>query len=113
MKTATKNDSAKRAAAAVPLFTEGPKSLSKRAREEMDLWVSTLSYKDRGKLKMHRSPWGRHGGSIALGLRHGKTARKNQKLKRERQSRFKAEKANYEALRSLPAKIETRTTPSD
>jgi hypothetical protein len=44
----------------------------------MELWFNTLSYRDRGKLKMHRSRWGRHGGTIALGLRHGKTARREQ-----------------------------------
>jgi hypothetical protein len=81
----------------------------------MDLWFSTLSYRDRGKLKMDRSPWGRHGGSIiALGPRHGKTARKNKKLKREREARFKGEKAAFEARRDLPAKIVDRSliTPS-
>jgi hypothetical protein len=86
---------------------EQPKSLSERAEEEMDLWFSTLSYRDRGKLKMHRSLWGRHGGSvIALGLRHGKTARRREKHKREHEARFEAEQAAYEARRTLPAPIE-------
>ena len=81
--------------------------LQERAKEKMDLWFPTLSYKDRGKLKMDRSPWGRHGGSIiALGTRQGKTARKNKKSKREREARFKAEKAAYEARLDLPAPIE-------
>jgi hypothetical protein len=67
-----------------PLSTEQPKTLSERANDAMDLWFSTLSYKERGKPKMLRSHWGRHGGTIALGVRHGKTARRHQKLKRER-----------------------------
>jgi hypothetical protein len=87
--------------------TEQPKSLPERANEEIAYWYSTLSYRDRGKLNMHRSAWGRHGGStIALGLRHGKTARSLKKLKREREARFKAEQAAYEARRILPAPIE-------
>lgn len=50
--------------------------LRKRAREEMDRWFSTLSY------KIDRSPWGRDGGNtVTVGLRHGKTARRNKKLK--------------------------------
>jgi hypothetical protein len=84
-----------------------PKRLHERAKEEMDNWYSSLSYRDRGKLNMRRSPWGRHGGStIALGLRHGKTARRNKKLKREREGRFKAEQAAYDARRALQAPIE-------
>ena len=77
----------------------------------MDLWFRTLSYRDRGKLKMYRRPWARHGGNIiAAGLRQGKTARRNKKLKREREARFKAEKAAYEARRDLPAPIDTNTS---
>jgi hypothetical protein len=104
-KAATKNDSTKPTDAAVqPLSISG--SLAERAREEMDLWVRTLSYKDRGKLKMPRSPWGRRGGSIvAVGLRQGKTTRRNRKLKRHREARFKAEQAAYEVRRTLPALI--------
>jgi hypothetical protein len=76
----------------------------------MDLWFSRLSYRDRGKLKMDRSLWGRNGGSmIRLGLRHGKTARRNKKLKREREARFSAENAAYEARRTLQAPIEVET----
>src|SRR5512146_2300680 len=76
--------------------------LPKRAREEMDRWFSTLSYKDRAKLKIDRSPWGRDGGNtVTVGLRHGKTARRNKKLKREREARFSAERAAYEVRRSL------------
>ena len=72
----------------------------------MDLWVSTLSYKDRGKLKMPRSSWGRCGGNIvAVGLRKGKTARRNRKLKRQREARLKAEQTAYEARRALPPPI--------
>ena len=71
-----------------------PKTLHERAKEEMDPWVRTLSHRERGKLRMDRSSWGRYGGSIiALGTRQGKTARKNKKLKREREAHFKAEKA--------------------
>ena len=67
----------------------------------MGLWFGTLSNRDRGKLKLHRSSWGRNGGSIiALGLRHGKTARRNKKLKREREDRFEADQAAYEARRA-------------
>ena len=92
-----------------PLSAEQPKSLPERAKEAMDLWFSTLSYKDRGKLKMHRSAWGRNGGStIALGLRHGKTARSLKKLKRDREARFKADQTAYEARRTLPAAIDDR-----
>jgi len=47
-----------------PLSNEQPKSLSQRAKEEMVLWFSTLSYRDRGKLKMHPqslgTPWWQH-----------------------------------------------------
>jgi hypothetical protein len=108
-KAATKNDSTKPADAVAqwePLSIERSKSLAERAREEMDLWVRTLSRKDRGKLKMPRSPWGRCGGNIvAVGLRQGKTARRNRKLKRRREARFKAEQAAYEVRRTLPASI--------
>ncbi len=108
-KAATKNDSTKPADAVAqqePLSIERSGSLAEPAREEMDLWVSTLSYKDRGKLKMPRSPWGRCGGNIvAVGLRQGKTARRNRKLKRQREARFKAEQTAYEARRTLPPQI--------
>jgi hypothetical protein len=76
----------------------------------MDRWFRTLSPKDRGKLKMDCSPWGGRGGSIiALGPWQGRTARRNKKLKREREARLKAEKSAYEARLALPAKIEKRT----
>ena len=88
-----------------PLPVE-PQPLRIRAKEAQDLWFSSLSYQQRGKLKMQRSPWGRAGGTIAPGLRHGKTARNNKKLKSEREARFDAEKAAYEARRVLPAPIE-------
>jgi hypothetical protein len=108
-KATTKNDSTKPADAVAqrePLSIERSGSLAERAREEMDLWVSTLSYKDRGKLKMPRSPWGRCGANIVA--RQGKTARRNRKLKRRREARFKAEQAAYEALRTLPPPITDR-----
>ena len=108
-KAATKNDSTKpndAVAQREPLSIERSGSLAVRAKREMDLWVSTLSYKDRGKLKMPRSPWGRCGGNIvAVGLRQGKTARRNRKLKRKREARFKAEQTAYEARRALPPRI--------
>ena len=89
-----------------PPFPVEPKPLRVRAQEAQDVWFGTLSYKKRGKLNMQRSEWGRHGGSIiSPGLRHGKTARRNEKLKRKRQNRFKAEQAAYEAGRLLPAPI--------
>jgi hypothetical protein len=91
-----------------PLSTEQPRSLRERANEAMDHWYSSLSCRDRGKLNMHRSAWGRHGGTIALGLRHGKTARRHKKLKREREARLKADQAAYEARRALPASIDHR-----
>ena len=72
----------------------------------MDLWFRTLSYRDRGKLKMHRTSWGRHEGNIiAMGLRQGKTARTQARLKREREVRLKAEQAAYVARRDLPPPI--------
>jgi hypothetical protein len=72
----------------------------------MDRWFHTLSFGDRRKLKMQRSPWGRHGGNIvAVGLRPGKTARRNKKLKREREARFKADQAAYQARRADQARI--------
>jgi hypothetical protein len=86
-----------------------PKRLHERAKEEMDRWFGGLSYRDRGKLNMHRSPWGRDGGTIMPGLRQGKTARRNKELKREREARFKAEQVAYEARRNLPAAIENET----
>jgi len=108
-KAAIKNDSTKPADAVAqrePLFIDRSKTLAERAREEMDLWVSTLSYKDRCKLKMPRNPWGRCGGNIVgVGLRQGKTARRNSKLKRQREARFKAEQTAYEARRALPPQI--------
>ncbi len=82
--------------------------LHQRAKEETDRWFNTLAYRDRTKLNMHRSPWGRHGGTLALGLRHGKTARSHKRLKREREARLKADQAAYEARRILPAAIEDR-----
>ena len=108
-KTATKNDSTNPTDAVAqqePLSIEQSSSLAEPARQEMDLWVPTLSYKDRRKLKMPRSPWGRCGGNIvAVGRRQGKTARRNRKLKRQREARFKAEQTAYEARRALPPPI--------
>jgi hypothetical protein len=91
-----------------PPFSEEPKPLRVRAKEAQDLWFNTLSYQERRKLKMKRSPWGRAGGTIALGLRHGKTARNREKLKGEREARFEAEQAAYEARRTRPAPIQDR-----
>ena len=45
----------------------------------MDLWFRTLSYRDRGKLKMHRTSWGRHGGNIiAMGRAKGRRLARKQ-----------------------------------
>ena len=72
----------------------------------MVLWFRALPSKDRAKLKIHRTSWGRHGGNIiTLGPQHGKTGRKNKKLKRERKARLKAEQAAYVARRDLPPRI--------
>ena len=97
------------------LPAEQPRTLTERAAEEMGFWRKRLGRKDREKLWTPTSNWGRHGGSIiALSPRHGRTARKNKKLKREREARFKGEKAAFEARRDLPAKIVDRNliTPS-
>jgi hypothetical protein len=53
-KAATKNDNTKPADAVAqrePLSIERSGCLAERAREEMDLWVSTLSRKDRASSK--------------------------------------------------------------
>jgi hypothetical protein len=71
----------------------------------MDLWRKRLGRKDRAKLWVPASDWGRNGGIIALGLRHGRTARRNKKLKREREARFKTQQDAYETRRALPAQI--------
>jgi hypothetical protein len=87
--------------------TEHPKGLRERANEAMEHWYSSLSYRDRARLNMHRSNWGRYGGNtIAPGMRHGKTARSLKKLKREREARFEADLAAYEARRTHTAPIE-------
>lgn len=83
-----------------------PKSLAQRAKEEMDLWRKRLNRKDRAKLWMSSSRWGQQGGTIiATGLRHGKTARRNKKLKRRREARLKAEQIACEVRCALPAQI--------
>ena len=93
--------------------TDQPTSLWERAKEAEELWFSTLPYKERGKLKMPRSRWGRNGGSIiALGVRHGRTARRNRQLKRDREARFKSEQAAYQARRADQAAIENSDTLS-
>lgn len=89
-----------------PKLSVQPQRLAQRAKEEMDAWFSTLPYSDRRKLNMRRSPWGRDGGTIALGLRPGKTARTNKKLKRDREARLEAEQAAYEMRRTLQVPIE-------
>jgi hypothetical protein len=64
--------------------------LNQLAKQEMDRWFSSLSPRDRGKLKIHHTRWGRSGGRIiALGVRHGKTARRKKKLKGEREAAFR------------------------
>jgi hypothetical protein len=75
----------------------------------MDLWFRSLSRKDKAKLKMERSTWGRDGGRIiAPKTRRTKTFRKNEKLRREREARYRAEHAAYEARCALPPLIKGR-----
>ena len=88
------------------LPAEQPRTLIDRAAEEMGLWRNRLGRKDREKLWTPISSWGRQGGSIiTLGLRHGKTARRNKKLKRDREARLEAEQTAYEARRTRAAPI--------
>jgi hypothetical protein len=96
-----------------PPAEQPKKHFQRKAKRELFLWRKNLNRKGRSKLEMQMSPWGRDGGSIIkLGLRQGKTARRNKKLKREREARFKAEQAAYEARLILPAKIVKRTAPT-
>jgi hypothetical protein len=69
-------------------------------------WRKTLNQKQRAKLEIKISPWGRNGGSIVLPKRRTKTARRNETLRREREARFQAEQADYEARLAAPWKIE-------
>jgi len=72
-------------------------------------WRKKLSSKNCSKLQTQGSRWERDGGNIIwVGLRHGKTARRNEKLSREREARFKAEQAAYEARCILAAPIKDR-----
>jgi hypothetical protein len=75
----------------------------------MDRWFRSLSRKDKAKLKMERSTWGREGGRIiAPGPRRTKTFRKNQKLKREREAGLREEQAAYEARCKRPPPVVER-----
>jgi hypothetical protein len=75
--------------------------------DEMRRWRKTLSQKQRAKLDMQSSPWGRKGGSIVALKRRWKTktARTNELLRREREARFQAEQADYEARLAAPWKV--------
>jgi hypothetical protein len=78
-----------------------------RAEDEMGRWRKTLSPSHRAKLEGQASQWGRNGGSIvAPKRRRTRTARRNEKLRREREPRFQAERADYEARLAAPWKIE-------
>jgi hypothetical protein len=81
--------------------------LSERASNEMRRWRKSLSRKERAKLETRVSPWASNGGSIvAPKRRRTKAARKHEKLRRQREARFRAERAAYEARRALRWKIE-------
>ena len=78
-----------------------------RAEDEMGCWRKTLSPNQRAKLEGQGSRWGRNGGSIvAPKRRRTRTARRNEKLRRERETRLQAEQAAYEARLQAPWKIE-------
>jgi hypothetical protein len=84
-----------------------PIGLPGRADNEMGRWRETLSPNQRAKLEGQASPWGRNGGSIvAPKRRRTKTARRNEKLRREREERLQAQQADYEARLAAPWKIE-------
>jgi hypothetical protein len=76
----------------------------------MDLWFRSLSRKDKAKLKIEGSTWGRDGGRIiaSKARRTTKTFRKNEKLRCEREARYRAEHAAYEARCALPPLIKGR-----
>jgi len=78
-----------------------------RAGDEMVRWRRTLSPNQRAKLDGQASTWGRNGGSIvAPKRRRTRTARRNEKLRREREARFQADRADYEARLAGSWKIE-------
>jgi hypothetical protein len=84
-----------------------PTSVPGRAEDEMGRWRKALSPNQRAKLEGQASPWGRNGGSIvAPKRRRTSTARRNEKLRREREARLRAEQADYEARLAAPWKIE-------
>jgi hypothetical protein len=77
----------------------------------MGLWRKRLSHKDRAKLWMQASPWGRNGGSIiAVKQRHTGAFHKREKLKRKREARLRAEQAAYETRRVLQAPIQDESS---
>jgi hypothetical protein len=76
----------------------GQAKLKERARKEEAVWRKSLSHKDRAKLATQASPWGREGGTvIALKPRRSRAFHEREKLRRERQARFHAAQATYEA----------------
>jgi hypothetical protein len=86
-----------------------PISVQERAENEMRRWHKTLRPNQRAKLEVQASPWGRNGGSIvAPKRRRTRTARRNEKLRREREACLRAEQADYEARLAAPWKIVLR-----
>jgi hypothetical protein len=82
-------------------------SVVERADDEMGRWRKTLSPNQRARLEVQASPWARNGGSIVTPKRRRtRTARKNEKLRREREARFQTEQADYEARLAASWKIE-------
>jgi hypothetical protein len=82
-------------------------NMSRRADNEMRRWQRVLDPKERSALNAETRPWGRNGGSvIAPKRRRTRTARRNEKLRREREARLRAEQAEYEARLTAPWKIE-------
>ena len=88
--------SVKKAAADMSTSTNNkrpkPTSVPGRAENEMGHWRKTLSPNQRAKLEGQTSPWGRNGGSIvAPKRRRTSMARRNEKLRRERETRQSAD----------------------
>ena len=102
-KAATKNESTQLSDAVAQrelLSIERSKSLESEQKRKWTSGLAPSPTRTGASSKMPRSPWGRCGGNIvAVGLRQGKTARRDKKLKRHR------EQAAYEVRRTLPASI--------
>jgi hypothetical protein len=66
--------------------------LPTRAKEAMGVWFKSLNRSDRAKLAFQGSRWGRQGGSmIAPNRRPTRAYRKREELRRERETRYRAE----------------------